>query len=132
MSGGAEGLLFSHKKAQKTEEGFAREVAIKRQRREIRKPGASKRQRREIWSQGQAWSAAERVAPGDGELRKREHWKCEIPTSIIPLFQSFTAIAGVYQGRRASRCSALALAFIFRAFGAQFRPFVQATEGISH
>src|ERR1043166_9511317 len=62
-------------------------------------------------------------------------------TSIIPLFQSFTAIARVYQGRRASRCSALAagfhisrlwrfisdaphvvrrlpLAFIFRAFGA--------------
>src|ERR1043166_8517823 len=47
-------------------------------------------------------------------------------TSIIPLFQSFTAIAPVYQGRRASRCSALvprlplsrlrrlSLAFIFR------------------
>src|ERR1051326_9301208 len=31
--------------------------------------------------------------------------------SIIPLFQSFTAIAGVYQGRRASRCSALAPGF---------------------
>jgi len=39
MSGGAEGLLFSHKKAQKTEEGFAQKVAINRQRREIRKPG---------------------------------------------------------------------------------------------
>src|ERR1043166_6007323 len=74
---------------------------------------------------------------------------CEISTSIIPLFQSFTAIAGVYQGRRASRCSALAPgyhisrlrrsvrlsyfapsalspAFIFRAFGAQFRLFVQS------
>src|ERR1043166_1184109 len=50
--------------------------------------------------------------------------------SIIPLFQSFTAIARAYQGRRASRCSALAsgfhiprlwrwtVAFIFRAFGA--------------
>jgi hypothetical protein len=25
--------------------------------------------------------------------------ECEIPTSIIPLFQSFTAIARVYQGR---------------------------------
>src|ERR1043166_1050290 len=32
-------------------------------------------------------------------------------TSIIPLFQSFTAIARVYQGRRASRCSALAPGF---------------------
>jgi len=31
--------------------------------------------------------------------------------SIIPLFQSFTAIARVYQGRRASRCSALAPGF---------------------
>jgi hypothetical protein len=29
-------------------------------------------------------------------------------TSIIPLFQSFTVIARAYQGRRASRCSALA------------------------
>jgi hypothetical protein len=30
---------------------------------------------------------------------------------IIPLFQSFTAIALSYQGRRASRCSALAPGF---------------------
>jgi len=54
MSGGAEGLLFSHKKAQKTEEGFAQKVAIKRQRREIRKPGQESAKGAKYESQGQA------------------------------------------------------------------------------
>jgi len=55
-------------------------------------------------SQGQARSEAERVAPGALKVR-------EISSSIIPLFQSFTATCAVNQGRRASRCSALAPGF---------------------
>jgi len=59
-------------------------------------------------SQGQAPNKVRRVAPGNERIIRTEHWKCEISTSIIPLFQSFTIIVRAYQGRRASRCSALA------------------------
>jgi hypothetical protein len=99
MSGGAEGLLFSHKKAQKTEEGFAQKVAINRQRREIRKPGQESANGAKYEARGkQAPTARNMKARGKqapkarnmkargkreaqrnasplvtGELRKREH-----------------------------------------------------------
>jgi hypothetical protein len=69
-------------------------------------------------------SEAERVAPGE---RKRSDPALKARnTRDISAFQTLLDRAYRNQGRRASLCSALAPAFIFRAFGALFRLFVQS------
>jgi len=59
-------------------------------------------------SQGQAMSAAKRVAPGYQELNWSEHWKCEISSRLLRSFRASPFVYARTQGRRASLRSALA------------------------
>ena len=69
-------------------------------------------------SQGQAPSNARRVAPGANNKMATSSERAKQLTTVFRTFSARLDLFSVIQGRRASLCSALALAVIFRAFGA--------------
>jgi hypothetical protein len=71
-------------------------------------------------SRGQALSAAKRVAPWirSEKLESTESAKYEYYATSYSALSELEKLVAISQGRHASLRSALALAFIFRAFGA--------------